>query len=82
MNGVIGLARLLSVTSPTGVNLSPFLNLYPVLDNSKFLTENKFEPVPEGIPDGPTSTLIKAPIPVSGPVPNPILETPSIAMSS
>ena len=48
MNGVIGLGKFLSVTSPTGVNLSPFLNLYPVLDNSKFLTVNKVEPVPEG----------------------------------
>ena len=51
MNCSVALGRDLSVTSPTGVNLSPFLKLYPVLESSKFLTENKVEPIPVGNPD-------------------------------
>ena len=47
------------MTKPTGVNLSPFLKLYPFRLNSKLLTENKVDPIPVA-PELPTSTVMRA----------------------
>ena len=57
------------------------MKLYPFRLNSNSLTENKVDPIPVA-PELPTSTVIRAPIPVSVVAPVPTLDTPTIGISS
>ena len=74
--------RYLAVWSPTGLNLSPFLNPQPGLVILKSLTSYKVEPIPTLVFAAPTSTLIFKPNPVSVVAPIPRRETPTISRFS
>ena len=63
------------MTNPTGINLSPYLNPYPVLGTLNSFTSNKVDPIPVVLLP-PTSIVNNNPIPVSVVAPTPNLEIP------
>jgi len=76
-----GEASPLSVTSPTGLNLSPGKNAYPGLSILKFLTSNKVDPMPV-VEAEPTSRVRSRPVPVSVVAPIPRRDTPTTSRFS
>ena len=74
-SSVIGDVSDLSVTNPTGLNTSPFLNPKPGLVISKDLTSKRVDPIPVVLLP-PTSMFRSNPVPVSVVAPTPTLDTP------
>ena len=70
-----------SVTSPTGLNTSPFLKPYPCLAILNDLTSRSVDPIPTVLV-GPTSTVISKFLPVSVVAPTPNLDTPTTSRFS
>ena len=62
-NSEVAEERVLCVTKPTGLIMSPRLNAYPGLAILKFVTSNVSDPIPVVVA-APTSTSTNNPTPV------------------
>ena len=77
-----GFCNLLSVTKPSGLNLSPILNEWPALAIAKSDISNILRAAPTLVLAAPTPKLSSRFLPVASVKPTPNLETPVIGTFS